>query len=446
MLNRKFLYSALLLIIIFAVIIGIATFIENSNSEKESWDLVYNTIWFEILAFILIVILIINIFIFKMYKKEKLTSLMFHFSFILIFIGAIISKHFGFIGFLHVQEENSANIMLTSLNYLDIQAAKDNKTINFSKPSMTGFDKPLTVFGKPLKIDDNLIHKNAEKRVSVTPGYGEGIVVFEILSKQKREKYTLFKEETLLFDDFNIYFNKEPEDTKKPYMKIIIKMGKTLHFVSNVDIQTNYEENFEKNKMHKFRNGILYKIGGVELLPSQTIVEGEMKYVPTKNPSNKSVFEVDVNYDGVAKKIALVEEQKHVSGYIKEFKIKEVDFKMRWGQKPVTLPFSVYLKSYDVVKYPGSKDVSSYESRVQIKDLKGNDTFDTMININNPFSYAGYMIFQTRYERDDSTLFEVNYNPGKWFFYIGYILLTLGLILNLFNPNSRFRQLLSSTK
>lgn len=446
MLNTRYLKIAFLLIIVFIFSIAVATFIENENSSVESWKYVYDSIWFELLSLMLVLILILNMYILKMFKKEKISSLILHLSFVFILIGAIFSKHFGFAGDLHVVQKNSSQVMLSKFNYLRIEASKDDKEQTLSKKGLSGFKQKLKLFDKELEIIDKAKIINARKEVIVTPGKGKGIISFEVLTKEERKKYTLSKEDTLILKNVNIYLNTEPKDKKKPYLKVVADTNHLLHFISNIDIENNYEKIYEKNKPHEFIPGVLYKVADIQLLASKAILEGQISYVSTNDLENKSVVLVDVKYEGKTKEIVLTEEIKHVSGFIKDFKINDTNFSIKWGRKNIELPFSIHLKNFDILNYPGSKDVYSYESKVQIEDLETKKSFDTLIKINKPLNYAGYTIFQTKYNRHGSTIFNINYNPGTWFFYIGYILLTLGLVLNLFNPNSRFRQLLSSTK
>jgi len=56
--------------------------------------------------------------------------------------------------------------------------------------------------------------------------------------------------------------------------------------------------------------------------------------------------------------------------------------------------------------------------------------------------------FQSSYDQDElGTYLSVNYDaPGTWISYIGYILLTLGMILTLLSKKSRFQQLAENLK
>ena len=70
----KFLFSvklASLLIVVFAAVIGFATFIENDFGRVSAKALIYSKWWFELILFILIINLLYNIKRYNLLRKEK---------------------------------------------------------------------------------------------------------------------------------------------------------------------------------------------------------------------------------------------------------------------------------------------------------------------------------------------------------------------------------------
>ena len=113
--------------------------------------------------------------------------------------------------------------------------------------------------------------------------------------------------------------------------------------------------------------------------------------------------------------------------------------------KEISLPFSVHLKAFELTRYYGSKSPSEYASSVRIVD--GNTSFEDVISMNNTLSYKGYKFFQTFYDPDEKgTILSVTKDPGMEVTYVGYALLFLGLILNLFDSKSRFSRLIAQLK
>ena len=117
-------------------------------------------------------------------------------------------------------------------------------------------------------------------------------------------------------------------------------------------------------------------------------------------------------------------------------------FNASWGAQQIKLPFSLYLKDFELKRYPGSNSPMSYSSEVVVKDGTNDPGFDYRIYMNHVLDYDGYRFFQSSYDTDEKgTILSVNKDPGKIPTYIGYFLLGLGFLLNVINPNSRFRKL-----
>jgi len=113
--------------------------------------------------------------------------------------------------------------------------------------------------------------------------------------------------------------------------------------------------------------------------------------------------------------------------------------------KEIPLPFSVHLKAFELTRYYGSNSPFEYASWVRIVD--GNSSFEDVISMNNTLSYKGYKFFQTFYDPDEKgTILSITKDPGMEVTYVGYALLFLGLILNFFDPKSRFRLLSAQLK
>jgi len=120
---------------------------------------------------------------------------------------------------------------------------------------------------------------------------------------------------------------------------------------------------------------------------------------------------------------------------------------IRIGDKEVKTPFYIALKDFTLTRYPGSRSPSEFSSDVTVIDELNNKKFDAQIYMNNTLVYGGYKFFQTSYDTDEKgTQLSVNKDPGVEITYIGYALLFLGLILNLFDKKSRFQYLISKMK
>ena len=117
------------------------------------------------------------------------------------------------------------------------------------------------------------------------------------------------------------------------------------------------------------------------------------------------------------------------------------------GNQRINMPFHIYLKKFELKRYPGSESPSEFSSDVRVIDLQSGEDFEANIYMNNTLTYQGYKFFQTSYDKDEQgTVLTVNKDPGLELTYIGYALLFLGLILIAFDKKSRFRFLIRKIK
>jgi hypothetical protein len=118
--------------------------------------------------------------------------------------------------------------------------------------------------------------------------------------------------------------------------------------------------------------------------------------------------------------------------------------KLTYGSEPVSLPFQLHLKDFQLERYIGSESPSSFASEITLVDRERNVNRDVRIFMNNTLKYRGYRFYQSSYDQDElGTVLSVNKDFwGSLITYIGYFLMSLGMILSLVNSNSYFRQLI----
>ena len=129
---------ALTLLFVFAASMATATFVENDFGTQTARTVIYNSWWFELVMVLLGMNFIANIFRYKLYRKQKWPVLLFHISFIVILIGAGISRYTGFEGVMRIREGASSNIMISDKNYLQLHVAgqKDNPILQKESDSL----------------------------------------------------------------------------------------------------------------------------------------------------------------------------------------------------------------------------------------------------------------------------------------------------------------------
>ncbi len=454
--------TMVILTIIFAISIAVATFIENDYGTETSWALVYGAKWFEALQILLAINLIGNIFRFKLYKPKKLPAFIFHTGFLIILLGSGLTRYLGYEGVMHIRNGESENRMLSADSFVQITATDaggksvhKEKKIFLSALGGNGFDETLQIDGKTLHVKYKDFIKDAIQTAVEDPN-GKPIIVYTVVTPSGPEKYFLSEGEYTDLGPYVMIFGKdEPGPIAKPYIHIFMKNGK-FRFKSNVDIgwfkmQDQSKGVFEAGKEHPFNPKMMYMVNGIQMVPQMTLAKGVKKLVPLKDYKSTmklkmdrplSALIVEVEYDGKKREVALMGMGKRFKGFTEKVDFGNVKVSLEWGSKEIELPFYIYLKKFVMEKYPGSMSPSSYESHIILYDEKNGVKMPYNIFMNHPLEYGGFKFFQSSYDQDEKgTVLSVNHDPGKWPTYIGYILLAVGLFLNLFNPYGRFGKL-----
>jgi len=337
--------TTLILLAILAIGAGVATFIENDYGTSTARVLVYNNIWYEVALVLTTINLIGIIFKFKMWKH--IPRLIFHSAFVVILIGAAITRYVGYEGIVHIREGDTTNKMLSSDPYLQIKIQQKDAT--FYK------EYPIEFAAASLR---------------------KGM--------QKEEYSTSFVE----------------------------KLGQ---------IHNNFEHNI------KFSDKTL-NVKYVDYLVSK------------KGSAEMGILSLDLTLNGQTKQVRLPGRRGQV-GIPKIEDFGDAIVTLEYGSKQLSLPFSIKLRDFQLDRYPGSMAPSSYASEVTVIKNDGK-TYDYRIFMNRTLHEGNFLFFQSSYDQDEKgTVLSVNNDPGKWPTYLGYFLLTLGLIWNLFDKKSRFWKL-----
>ena len=94
-------YTKLYEFLVFAIAMATGTFLDagqDTSPTPFTRNLIYNAWWFEAIMVFFVINFIGNIFKYKLYKKQKWVTLTFHLAFILILLGAFVTRYFGFEG------------------------------------------------------------------------------------------------------------------------------------------------------------------------------------------------------------------------------------------------------------------------------------------------------------------------------------------------------------
>ena len=111
---------------------GVATFIENDYGTQTARVVVYNNLWYEAVLVLACINIIGIVYLRKMWNKPS--KFILHMSFVVILIGAAMTRYFGFEGIMNIREGQTTNQMISLESYFLVDANVNGKNEHFEFP------------------------------------------------------------------------------------------------------------------------------------------------------------------------------------------------------------------------------------------------------------------------------------------------------------------------
>ncbi|MFO7719078.1 MAG: cytochrome C biogenesis protein, partial [Gillisia sp.] len=136
-----------LLIVVFAVAMGVATFIENDYGTAVAREAVYEAWWFEVILIWLAVNFLSHIKKYKLFTAKRWPLGAFHIAFVIMILGAGVTRYFGNEGVIHIREGEVKHTFFSAGHFLQIAEADKDKNLRYDKPmELSSYKfKPQTV-------------------------------------------------------------------------------------------------------------------------------------------------------------------------------------------------------------------------------------------------------------------------------------------------------------
>jgi cytochrome c-type biogenesis protein CcsB len=442
-----------LILILFAIAIATATFIENDFGNASARSLVYNARWFELLLLIGAVNLLGMTIKKKLYQWKKLTLFLFHLSFILILLGAAITRYTGFEGTMSIREGQSNDLIITDKTYIRVRAEAVSGEKEFRFPvlfSVLGknrLNKHIHVHGKQYTFRVKEFIPNA---IPVVEPDAAGVPVAELvyLDAGGRKSLVIRKGETKKTESVVFLFGTTDGDSSGIQL---INHGDSLFFMAPFEVsQTNMADqqvlSLAKNSVHHFYPKRLYNFRDNLMVLNTFYGHAGIaaKSASESNSQSGDALIAELAADHLQKEFILWG-KRGIPGEPEKLIMDSTKFIISYGSIFKKIPFKVTLNDFIVERYPGSMSPSSFESKVQLENGHGGIIASKRIYMNNVLKYKGFRFYQSSYTSDEkSTILSVNHDwAGTFVTYAGYLLMGIGMMLSLFNRNSHFRKLAS---
>lgn len=449
----KFLFSPVfmgVLLIIFAVSMAAATFIENDFGSPAAYKSVYDTSWFELILLLLAVNLIGQMITFKLFRRSKLTVSLFHLSFVVMITGAAITRYFGWEGSIHIREGEEKDICYSSDRYLAFSLKDEAGNIinqNQEKFVMGAghYRKKMVINGKWHELKLSKIIPNAVEVVNDSRN-GESIVSMIAGYNETKESIHLKKGDTTIMDGISIGFYPETEtDLKITSDSVAFYIQGKIPFAL-MNMMTQEKTAVDNGKVAELKEMQIITAGNIRLVTQKLTRSGTLNPVSADKQiqaTGKNVLFFDLLSEG--KSVATVNlwdtgKEIRSSGTAE---IAGKSLEITYGPLEKKLNFSLRLNDFILERYPGSNSPSGYKSDVVLYDRPAGVEKPFIIFMNNILKYKGFRFYQSSYDPDEKgTILSVNHDPvGMNVTYTGYSLLFIFIILSLLNNKSVFKSI-----
>ncbi|MBA4058198.1 MAG: cytochrome C biogenesis protein, partial [Marivirga sp.] len=368
-------------ILLFALSIGTATFIENDFGTSSAQKVIYQSWWFTGLLALITLTIVINILRFRMIQQKKWALFVFHAAIIVILAGAAVTRYFGFEGIMHIRKGETSASFLSSETFLQFKAVKGNQVYDFDEPVLfaslgnnnwRGFfqigDDLVNV-----KVIDFIPNPVRELRADES---GRPIIKIVTGGANGREESFVSYGEAIRVNNSILNFS---TDTIAHAINIALRNDSLAIKRDHTLIQ----RVMATQKIDTLNPGPGYyplKLRSLYTVQNTSFVVGDFNpkaivELRSDDPKVKSEsvialkMSVEINHKTDT---LLVYGAKGVHGESVGTNRDGLDLHISYGAKHVPLPFSIKLYDFTMETYPGTSNAASYASDVQLIDSRKN--------------------------------------------------------------------------
>jgi len=449
--NFRFIFSSpmtIILLSLLALVLAFATFIEEKYDTQTAKQLVYQAKWFEFIFLLLILNLFGHIKQYNLLSRKKWAGLLFHSAFIIIIIGAGVTRYFGFEGTMPIREGQTSNIIYSSDPYLQVSIQDKSKKFEFNQAFIisrfTKNSKHIEFASETkskIEVDFREFIPNAIQSIKENVPGGKDMVELIIANEDGQQNVFLEDGNTKTISNLSVGFNTNSEGN---ILDIITENG-IMKFVAASDIivgdmNMTAEDTIPANTVSEFQIDKVYGIHSSVFHLTALHKNAQIQWIAGSPDANGSeILMLDVTINGTKHEAPVFGGPGYIMN-LQSFNFEGIPIQIGYGEKPIELPFAIQLNDFILDRYAGSMSPSSYASEVTLLDTRNNLKENHRIFMNNVLDYNKYRFFQSSYDRDEKgTILSVNHDYyGTKITYLGYLLLIFGFVLTLFNKHSRF--------
>lgn len=444
--------ASMVYLAIFAIAIGVATFIENDFGTSAAQKWVYRAKWFELLLVLFSGALIWNVISFKLIQRKRWAVAIFHLAVIIILVGAAVTRYAGYEGVMHIREGKQSNHILSAETHLNMTIEQDGLTYEIHEPILVSslggnsFTWRGRVGNTSCRVDLLDVIPNPVQSLEAADDGSPMLHIVTTMGQGRQNDFLGYGERTRIGGQMMQFSNLV---TTASGVQFVLQDGRPFvtadETLISMVMASQTTDTIEAGELAPLTLATMYASSQGQFVVKAYEPEGHLVTTSTdRKIRNNSLVGLTLQIQlGDHQDIITVQGHQGIPGKPGHTGNDDIRAAIDYGAKIIELPFSLGLRDFQIERYPGTNSPSSYASEVTLMDPSVNLQRDERIYMNHILDYRGFRFFQSSFDNDElGTYLSVNHDWwGTWITYIGYILLTLGMFWTLFTSNSRFADL-----
>ncbi len=381
-----------ILFLVFATAMAFGTFIESWYSTETARIWIYNATWFEVIMVFFVINFVGNIFRYRLLRKEKWPVLLLHLSWILIILGAFVTRYISFEGMMPIREGKTENVFYSDKTYLTVHI--DGEIDGEVKRKVLEDDLIVTSEAIKSNLPWNSDFNGQELEISYE-GFIAGAKMGFIPDEQGKNylkiveagdgnRHEHYLEEGTVTNIHNVLFslNKETPGAVNLFLSDSLSQISTPFEGNFMRMADQFQGEVIKDSLQSFQLRSLYTMGGMQFVVPEPLVKGSRGIVQVPEEEISQATQ-----DALLLKVTSQGESftqtilggKGSGSFTDPIQLGGLNFSIRYGSKIYELPFAIKLNDFIAEKYPGTeKSYASFMSKVTLEDER-------------PFDYDIYM-------------------------------------------------------
>jgi len=420
---------AVVIILSIAIISAVGTIVESRYNAEIAGTLIYRSLYMQVILIALSICLIISALHRIPWKRKHIPFLTAHVGLLVLIFGSWLTMQYGIDGSMVLANEKSNSFVSLSEKDLTIYVSRNgSKFTTLLKEEVNFFkEKPDISLQLPegeFVIDDYKPFALKNSKIVESKELGRGPAIRFVLKNDNVElsEWVLHRgqrEERLDMGPASIILT-----TDKNYK--IEKQNAIVLYTQGEKLKYTIFYAAKPSKSGMIEEGDVIDSGWMglnfHLISYFPVAEEQIDFIERDYPNELTTEAIHLNFLGKSHWIEM--------NSIFRIFTDQAAYYVIYGNRQIDIKLPLRLADFQMQKYPGTDRAASYASLVRLV----NKDKEVLISMNEPLKEGGYTFYQASFKQDalgrpTASILSVNYDPGRFWKYLGSLLVVLGCIM-----------------